>query len=451
MSIRYCNRRYGRRWRRRWLAVAVRFEDICAGTEIAEALNKRCRGEDAKDGGIAFGDWSSCRSDNVMRRFLIVVTVCTTVCACDHRDPAPPRDPQPANLITSPHRQMQWTGDGGGFLQWYSGGDYMYATSGKGAPLVDVWKWSGDTMIPLFSRVTAQRFSHAFIWNDRLFLATKRHDQKSLEICEHGAAVAFATMELGPYWYLSDAALSPDGNHVGMKFGEEPQGNPTYDSERHKVLLGLYNPGEKTFRRILMTGGSGGRYDYMIRRIRPSNNGRWLALAGWGNGVLVADMQKGEVLWEKRPPGEINATDVFWSADDKTIYSVGSEGCLYRYNAQTGEILGRSWATETGKSEYGWRISTVTVSADGRFMAAGTGPSGLVFLWDAKSGQRVSVYDHGGSTILLLSFSPDSKYLASFEGGAIKIWKLPEATTQATQPATQPTQPATPAVGRREQ
>ena len=71
-------------------------------------------------------------------------------------------------------------------------------------------------------------------------------------------------------------------------------------------------------------------------------------------------------------------------------------------------------------------ISKVAASPDGRFVAAGTGPMGLVYLWSAQSGKRLKVFGHGGSTILILSFSPDSKALASVASGMIKVWRLPE-------------------------
>jgi len=86
--------------------------------------------------------------------------------------------------------------------------------------------------------------------------------------------------------------------------------------------------------------------------------------------------------------------------------------------------VNRWFATPSGREESGRPIMTVSMSPDGRFVAAGTGPEGDVYLFFTSDGHR-RVLKHGGSTILMASFSPDSKRLASYAGGEIKIWKMP--------------------------
>ena len=67
--------------------------------------------------------------------------------------------------------------------------------------------------------------------------------------------------------------------------------------------------------------------------------------------------------------------------------------------------------------------------ANRRYVAAGTVPKALVFLYSTKDGQR-RIINHGSpATIDFASFSPDSKRLATYAANyakEIKIWKLPE-------------------------
>ena len=141
--------------------------------------------------------------------------------------------------------------------------------------------------------------------------------------------------------------------------------------------------------------------------------------------VIVLDVLNKKVLWQKRPQREVCFTDIAFAPDNKLVYAGGTEGCVYGMKVTDGQIVSEWFASPTGESEYGHRITTISVSPDGRFVAAGTGSEGHVYLFSTKDGKR-HILNHGGSTILVTSFSPDSKRLASFAAGQIKIWKLPE-------------------------
>jgi len=118
--------------------------------------------------------------------------------------------------------------------------------------------------------------------------------------------------------------------------------------------------------------------------------------------------------------------DLAFAPDGKLVYAGGTEGCVHVMEAATGRVRDHWFATPTGKEEYGHRISTVNVSPDGRFAAAGTGPEGLVFLFSTAKGDLLRVLPHGGSTILAASFSPDSSRLATLAAGRLKIWRIPD-------------------------
>jgi WD40 repeat protein len=179
--------------------------------------------------------------------------------------------------------------------------------------------------------------------------------------------------------------------------------------------------------------------DDTIRTVVPSDDGRYIAVAGWDTRVAILDVAQKKVLWVGKSEDEAYAAYVAFAPDNKLVYAGGTEGAVYGMEVKTGKIVSKWFASETGKEEYGHRISTISVSPDGRFVAAGTGPEGKVFVFSTKKGKLVKLLDHGGSTILITSFSPDSKRLGSVAAGRIKIWRMPEddaPSTEKTDPRT---------------
>ena len=107
-------------------------------------------------------------------------------------------------------------------------------------------------------------------------------------------------------------------------------------------------------------------------------------------------------------------------------------------DVKTGNVVSRWYASASGQEEYGHRISCMAVSPDGRWVAAGTGPEGLVFVGSTATNKCVKILNHGMGTILLVHFSPDSKALATFVPGTLKVWNVTQ--WDKTPPATAPTQ-----------
>jgi photosystem II stability/assembly factor-like uncharacterized protein len=186
---------------------------------------------------------------------------------------------------------------------------------------------------------------------------------------------------------------------------------------------------------VRWVGELSGRGIATVRQIAVSADGKYVAVGGWENGVALIDASQNKVLWSGRPPTEVSTGYVVFSADGLTLYSAGSEGCVYTIDTLTGKIASQWWASPTGRSIYGYRVSCLTVTQDGRWVAAGTGPEGDVYLFNTASPGKPRMLPHGLDTILAVSFSPDSQYLASVGGGAIKVWSLKEAGGAPAKPA----------------
>ena len=81
----------------------------------------------------------------------------------------------------------------------------------------------------------------------------------------------------------------------------------------------------------------------------------------------------------------------------------------------------------TGESIYAHRVSALAVSPDGKRLAAGTGPEGDVYVWNLEREDKAQLLKHGGGTIAIVAFSPDSTKLASVGWGILKVWPLEAA------------------------
>jgi hypothetical protein len=232
-------------------------------------------------------------------------------------------------------------------------------------------------------------------------------------------------------WYCNGITVSRSGKWVTAKVVEDAVCRPAgfdWNNFRLRVAVIETTTWKLTWAPMLEGERNAGAD---IRGVVPSDDGAYVCVAGWYNGAALLDVANHKVLWEKKPKGCIGMVDAAFAPDGKVVYVGDASGAVYVMDVATGDVLGEWWANDRGESVYGWRISTVAASADGRFVAAGTGPAGVVYVWRSDTGQRVRTLNHGGSTILVMTFSPDSKALASLAAGQIKVWTMPDLTASA--------------------
>ncbi len=337
------------------------------------------------------------------------------------------------NIQTRPDHKIVCPGKGGGFREWGCGGEFIYALSLGRPKTLGVWKWDGGLLrkhdqVLVHRRILGLGWMKGGRWM-AYRLSNEDAHPSTIVVTSARTGELLRTWPVPKGWYCSDIRLSRSGTHAAMTVVEN-YGSPVpdFDWDKTRVRVGLVGPELKKLTWVAMLVGENSADN--LRRIRPSDDGAYVAVAGWNNGVAMIDVAAREVLWEIQPPGYVSLVDVAFSPDNRLVYAGGGAGCVYGLDVRTGQVRSRWFATETGKPIYGHRITTVAASADGRFVAAGTGPEGLVWLWSAKTGRELKVVDHahglGLITISVLAFSPNSKALATFAGGLINIWNLPE-------------------------
>lgn len=318
---------------------------------------------------------------------------------------------------------IAWGNTGKGWGTWGASGEFMYAAS-VSPTVLEVWQWSGGAMqkrcsVPIDDSV----LSIAILPNGRSLYKALGEQRRPADFyigdLQSGRVIDSWQVPHGLYIKLANG--SRNGKFVTAWCEREP-GEP---GPRNEVRFGLVASDGLSFDWVTsLTAPRLIAPQSMIHRVVPSEDGTHIGVAGWDGGVAMIDVTKKATIWTQTP-GKLAPEDLAFTPDGGLIYTGGAQGCVHGVRVQDGQAVSAWWATSTGQEVYGQRITTISASPDGRFVAAGTGPEGDVYVFSTKDGQR-HVLNHGGSTILMTSFSPDSKRLASYAAGQIKIWKLPE-------------------------
>ena len=352
------------------------------------------------------------------RQAILVACIIVTVVlpSCRERSPQDEGD--------TPIQENAWTGHPGSLAEWGHGADYVYGVLGQPDSEEDslvFWKWRGDAMkdkgalrLPYSSDVVPAA-------EGLCCLSMRREDGEwsyAILRLEDGAVLR----EWVPpeYWWCCKAGGSANGNFVAVVMALSGS-SPDKKVGEDYVRIGLIDVSKRERKWVGEIRGHGSA---TIRRVVVTDDGRYVAIAGWNAGTAMVDTEKGQVIWAKRPSGEVSTGYAAFAPDGKTIFTAGSAGCVHEMEVTTGKVLSQRWATSTGKSIYAHRISALAISSDGKRLAAGTGPEGEVYVWDLDKKARPRVLHHGWGSINIVAFSPDARNVVSVGAGELKVWRL---------------------------
>lgn len=363
-----------------------------------------------------------------------------------------PDDPGTAvrglRIDDKPDWEGVWHSPGQGFAEWNAGGWYMYA-SGALDYRLDLWTWNGTRLEQRPAIDLPKSFKVAW-WRGHgcVYRPVEGSYVIPNAVClrAEGSPARDQRWSLPRGWYLELSQPSRNGLYVALgvreNVGHDPPDTPV-DFDWDRLRLQLYMLGPKHAEPHLVMTVIGVKVADCVRTIMPSDDGAYVALAGWDNGLLMVDVKAGKELWRMKPPKETALSYVDFAPDNKVAYAGGIDGCVYAVCVQTGRVLNQWFASPTGQYEYGHIIEYLAASPDGRWVAVGTGPEGLVFVGSTTERKLVKILKHGNRTVELVQFSPDSKALASWDRDTIKTWNVSRwdaSLPTTTQPAsTQPT------------
>ena len=343
-----------------------------------------------------------------------------------------------------PHGEavLEWVGSGG-FAEWNCGGAYIYGTSAK-PKVFEVWKWNGNKLVRLRERALRNEWLATCLQDDRYICGSlPGNEPHGLHVKSIVTGAMIWNWAYLPGWYCDVIGLSRDGARVALCLAEGTgeRGPPGSDYNRPRIRLGLMESDATEIDWVTTLTGDGAGACGNVRSVIPSDDGTYIAVASWDHKLAMVDVSAGALLWAKQPRGEVNLGYAAFSPDSDVVYTGGTMAVVYGMDVRTGKVLSSWVAGRSGQPEYGHRIACVAVSPDGRWVAAGTGPEGRVWVFRERDGKHVATLDHGGSTVQLVHFSPDSSALASFVPGTLKIWKV--SRWDKNPPAKPTTRPAT--------
>lgn len=346
---------------------------------------------------------------------LFIISVCImgllSIAGCGNAE-----DVQPEKTIRS-------FGNGKGLQILGRSGGYVYGLLLK-EPTVQFWEWKGDTLemvyehkdfgAPLSLGICRDR-----VLTDNYYSASK---QGAMEIRDiHEGTLIRKFLDKYPEEKNSLAKVSRssmNGNYLAV--WKEILLLPNFKS---KLIIGIYD-GRKDEIDWITSMEVDDNYISSRHNVIPSDDGKLLLFASWNNAAAIFDVEQKKIIWTSKPKDDI-IKDAAFSPDGKIVYAAGSFGGVYTMNSKDGAIMHTWYASPTGKQEYGHRISTMSISPDGNYLAVGTGPMGQIFLYSIKQKSIQRVLVHGGGVVSIAYFSPDSKHLVTFaDDGILKIWRV---------------------------
>jgi len=169
-----------------------------------------------------------------------------------------------------------------------------------------------------------------------------------------------------------------------------------------------------------------------VSNVPVSNDGTLAACVGvrqlgW---IMLASASERRILWEQRVEDCNELDKVVFSPNGKLLYASEPGREVYVFDSASGKLLKRmeigKYNTPPNNPQV---ISSLALSPDGRFVAAATEPASDVWVWNSRTGAKVTVITSESNTVSGLAFSPDSSLLATgvLVSSTINVWKLPKA------------------------
>jgi WD40 repeat protein len=292
--------------------------------------------------------------------------------------------------------------------------DSRHIVSGSGDTTAQVWHaLTGETLV--IYRGHSESVD-AVAWSpDGASIASAGQD-KTVQVWDAVSGESMLTYTGHSAWIRRGLAWSPDGTRIASGAWDRTvqvwdahtgQRLLTYEGHQSIVYAVAWSPDG------VYIASCAGWPDGGVQVWDARTGQRVLTYLGHDNLFQMKDASTGELLQAYRRR-EASVRSVAWSPDGRRIASAG----LFTQP--------RVWEAATGKDlvTYEGGEGPVVWSPDGKYLLAPE--RGRVMIWNARTGEAVSVYPHGRlQTVKAVAWSPDGRYIASSgDDQTVKVWEV---------------------------
>jgi WD40 repeat protein len=176
----------------------------------------------------------------------------------------------------------------------------------------------------------------------------------------------------------------------------------------HRVVVWNTATGEKLREYSQLT--------HVVTRVVFSNDGRLVAVVGFGDKVRIIDGLTGDRLREYECPC-VDMRTVAFSPDDVTLVGAGRNGKIRRWDSTNGQVLSEFTA-------HSQRVRDLAFSADGRLIAT-CGEDRKVVI-SHGTGEQAFELPRQGAKIMTLAFCGSDRLATAGSDNMVRIWDLQE-------------------------
>jgi WD40 repeat protein len=213
------------------------------------------------------------------------------------------------------------------------------------------------------------------------------------------------------------------GIHVWSAEGQSPAGQEPGE----RAWLGLVDVAAKKLK--WTADAKPPQHDPILYGVAVSDDGRYVAVGPWETGLLLCDTVSGssrEILMPVSGPlSSPLLRDLAFSADGARLYAGDRDSGYVRvFETWTGSVLAEWMAAKTAEAADWSDPRCLALSPDDEWLAVATAAGG-VWLFRTRSGDKMLLPYLDVTSVLALSFSPDSKRIALLADRVIEVWDLP--------------------------